>query len=170
MRLVQLHMSKQMPIASVLGDGLLAESEAACLRCLRSNATMHASPKKAMKKAPPIQLRRKPATHPNPINCSLRRHACKTAVGLVEKTNWTPCNVQCRTGASVATTSSHACMRSPSVSHDGCYNVIMLHYFKYYLYLRIMVIFIIRNTNTFILDYFEYKYVFMRYPGLHTPP
>ena len=47
MRLVQLHMSKQMPIASVLGDGLLAESEAACLRCLRSNATMHASPKKA---------------------------------------------------------------------------------------------------------------------------
>ena len=52
MWLVQLHMSKQVLIASVLGDGLLAESEAACLqlRCLRSNATMHASPKKAPSK------------------------------------------------------------------------------------------------------------------------
>ena len=47
MRLVQLYMSKQMPIASVLGGGLLAESKAAYLRCLRSNATMHASPQKA---------------------------------------------------------------------------------------------------------------------------
>ena len=47
MRLVQLYMSKQMPSASVLGDGLLAESKAAYLRCLRSNATIHASPQKA---------------------------------------------------------------------------------------------------------------------------
>ena len=47
MRLVQLHMSKQMPIASVLGDCLLAESKAAYLRCLRANATMLAPPQKS---------------------------------------------------------------------------------------------------------------------------
>ena len=52
MRLVQLYMSKQMPIESVLGAtcSLVAESKGAYLRCLRSAATMQDAPKRSSPK------------------------------------------------------------------------------------------------------------------------